>query len=1451
MKGKKNSKISVENSPTTEDKKPTYNDIYLPILRDGYDVGFKLILGPTGNGKTSALYEDHNGGDEFVFNVLPKLGKAGRKAIFTTHRKNIVKDVVNGCQNAGVKYVHLRAHADIIKGIIKKKDGVQNLINELSDLDFFSYTTRWVGGGYKGVDDKYIKKQFRIIADLVSIAKSGRDEAEIRTKCGQLLSIFRRAIKELSKVRQERYELVLENQLVQELFPFIAFKHDPTQIVLLATLQRLGLPFFDGKNDQTLYDLKGYVIFMDEFDYLPTAMLDNIIEGRKNIRPVNFVSLFCEYFAGKNNDHKVMQKAIDIAGDFESDMMKLGFSFPRGNTEKYKFSNADGLFRRGDDSNFGYIFDGGYTVSSGVFYLRDEIKSDGEKSFVFTDNDSDASFLSFYDMVKSFENKIFTFFNNLRNKVLKEDKKSGKTEGARFYDTLVREVYNENNDVSTTEYQKFIEYNHPANRRPKISIRELLDIVKQDYIHNKNKIKETVISELLLPESVKPVEFDKDSVELSPDLKNALLINENTVKRAAKWILPNPNDLPHDWETYVFAYRGEIRLHFANSGVINKRLSSYVLKKGTVIKLRKSLTRESDFKALSIYPNIRLLDCDDRFYSDGYNYNQIRDGSNFHNPNLVYINNYNMPITPEGRLFALTARNLVFGLTATGDIERHFGSFALRWHSHALKIFQKAQEESADGLKVYINQGFEADDKMIAAMLKQKKVLRKTKLLDSVRDAKPLNGKDECSEKLLKGLEYLGANGLYLYGDEDVKEGVKKRRLNRVSRHFEILRWILEDSQRETHLVFTDTFSLTLKIFKWFSQITASQSDDEQTIDNDDMRPGFLDFPKYLKFRCVDQAGNPQTISAIEIERVVQSSEEDKGIPTVFSFTLNQDLNLQKSCYVIFANARTWDNIYDNNKQFYNQIFDKGAQENRRVVVMTQHASASNGVNLQFAIKTGDNKTVEKDFEGIHILDPQYYYFSDGRKADDTDDEDDHRDDSAVKEKAIYLASKLKINGVITTAQLKEFIGRFHFGDMNRLYKKTNDYRCDLFALFSQEIGRVERTRREARSTEVTINPEIRDVIELLLDDKINGMVIGEVIYRQRQNRISTLLDEILKDLDKSANKTRRYNNRRNEPLNGIRARYEKEMEVITKKKLAALRAGKLSDENAKKVRKLWADIRTAALKGEYTAKLDGFDFRDFCSVETKYINYYEYDQEVVYIKDDSIIPNPEPKCQRYFLNKVYEVVQENTVIRNYFIRKGFQLSHSYTKDQPNSIFIREFQQAIVKGAIGEEGLKALLQHAGIEIEDDDAIPNGLFELFDFKVKGLPIYIDAKNWKPDIIKNFATEPEDVDVPSKIGHHEYVEKGLNTLRAIKSLPGNENAKVIYINLMYEGENYYTQQAYYRDEQCQRVFDYQEASFVYLAGALDSSNKNKVHKIFDELLSYLEASLMEIELTHPIG
>lgn len=1325
----------------------------------------------------------------------PKLGEAGRKAIFTTHRKNIVKDVVNGCQNAGVEYVHLRANADIIKGIISRKNGVQELINDLSEVGVFSYTARWAGGVYKGVDDKYLKKQFRIIAvHISSIAKTARDEKEIRDECGQLLGIFRKAIKDISaKKNQEHHKRVLKNKSVQELFPFIAFKHDPAKVVLLATLQRLGGRFFEGKNNLSLYDLKDYVIFMDEFDYLPTAMLDNIIEGRKNVRPVNFVSLFCEYFAGKNNAHEIMQKAIDIAGEFESDMTKLGFSFPRGNTEKYKFSNADGLFNREDGSNFGYIFDGGYTVSNGIFYLKDEIESDGEKSFVFTNNDSHASFLSFYGMIKSFENNIFKFFNDLRDKVLKENKKSGKTESSVFYDTLVREVYNENNDVSRTEYQKFIEDNHPANRRPKVSFRQLLDIVKQDYIHNKNKSKDTVINELLLPESVKPFAFDDDENNLHPDLKHSLLINENAAKLPVKWILPNPNELPKDWETYIFAYSGEIRLLFAKgiSGVINKGLSSYVVKKGSVIKLRKSITRESDFQVLSIYPNIKLLNCDDRFYTEGYNYNQIIDASNFHNPYLVHINNYNLPITPEGRLFALTAKNLVFGLTATGDIERHFGSFALHWHNHALKLFEQVQKKSSDGKKVYINQSFEGNDKMIATMLAQKNAVRKTKLLGHVKNAEPLNNQDEWSAKLLKGLEYLKANGVYLYGDENVKKGVKERRLNRVSRHFEILRWILEDSQRETHLVFTDTFSLTLKIFNWFSKITAIQSDEEQTIDNDDMPRGFLDFPNHLKFRGVEPAGKSQVISSIEIERVIiKSSKEGEevkvGIPTVFTFTLNRDFTQQKRCYVIFANAYTWDKIYDNKKQFYNDIFNQAVQEKQRVVVITQHASASNGVNLQFAIKTGDKKTVEKDFEGIHILDPQYYYFSEEKKKDDDiDDEDDHRDDSAVKEKAIYLASKLKINGVIITAQLKEFIGQFDFGHMNRLYKRTNDYRCDLFALFSQEIGRVERTRQEARSTEVTIHPEIRDAIELLLDDNINGMVIGEVIYRQRQSRISTLLNEILKDLDKSANQTRRYNNRRSEPLNGIRARYEKEMEVITKKKLPALRAGKLSGDEAKKLRKLWADIRTAALKGEYAAK-DGFDFRDFCSVETKYINYDENNREVVYIKDDSIIPKWEPKCEYYPLNKVYEVVQENTVIRNYFIRKGFQLSNSYTKDQPNSIFIQNFQKAIVKGAIGEEGLKALLQHAGIEIEDDDAIPNELFEVFDFKVKGLPIYIDAKNWEPGIIKNFATEQSDGDVHSKLHHDPYVKKGRNTLRAIKSLPGNENAKVIYINLMYEGE-----------------------------------------------------------------
>ena len=1393
----------------------TYNDIYLPILH-GYDVGFKLILGPTGNGKTSALYQDHNNNDnDFVFKDLAKRGK---KAIFTTHRKNIIKDVLNGCQKSGIKYVHLQANADIIKGIINRKNGVDSLINALSDLNFFSATS---DQKTKSVDKKYCKKKFLYIADLNNSAKNTRDENEVRDECGRLLSIFRRAITTFFQNDQAHYKRILKNKFIQTLFPFIAFISDPNKVVLLSTLQRLSLPFFDGKKQQTLYDLNGYVIFMDEFDYLSTAMLDNIIECQKNKRPVNFVSLFCEHFVGNSHNHKVIQKARDIATEFESDMIKLGISFPRGNIEKYKFSNADGLFKKKDGTNFGYIFDGGYIISSGVFYIRDEIEANGRaKSLVLTDNDSKPNFLAYSDKIKYFEKKIFNFLNHLK-------RQKGKTEDGKSYDSIVQDVYNENNDLSITEYQKFIENNHPANNLGNVSLRKLLNIVKHNYIHDPKKKKESVISELSLSESIKSVDFYMDDVLLSSDLTNKLLINESTVKRA-KWILPNSKDLPSNWETYIFADCGEIQLCFAkgSSAMINNH-SSYLLKTGKVIRLIKAYTPDNNFKAVLIYPNIKKLDCDDQFYSEGYNYTQISNAQKIYDPNRIEINNYNMSITPEGLLFALTARNLVFGLTATGDIERSFGSFALNWHREALKIFQKAENKKANPMKVYIDSSFDVDDKLIFTMLQEKQVLRKTKLLGNVRKAILLNNQDDWSNKLINALEVIGTNSMCLYGDKNVTEGIKKFRRNRVSRHFECLRWILEESQRDTHLVFTDTFNLTLKIFQYFDKVT------QEGNKFDDVPQGFLDFIPCLKYRYQGNA-----FTAIEIKH----DKSEKSISTVFSFTLNRELK-KMDCYVIFANAKNWDKIYDNNKQSYNRIFDKAVQEKSKVVVITQHESASNGVNLQFSLTSANNKIMEKDFEGLHILDPQYFYFSEDNK--DNEDEEDEEDDyhyhnnSNAKEKSIYWANKLKINKDITITQLKKFIGHLKFKNINNDYKKTTDYMCNVFALLSQEVGRVERTRVEARSTEVTISKDIHDVIANIFE-KNNGW-IGEAIYHQRKKRISTLLNDILEDLNKAIDKNISENNRKGEPLHKISTRYHKKMDIIIKNDLPALRSGKLSKEKAKKVRKLWADIRIAALKGEYEAKLDNFDFSNLCHVKTKYLTHDENDRDVVYIKDDSIIPKREAECKSYFLNNIYTVVQENTVIRNYFNRKNFQLKHSFNKNGYHNIFIPEFQQAILTAAIGEEGIKALLQHAGIEIEDDNAIPDELFELFDFKVKGLPIYIDAKNWNAEIIRNFDSEHDDPDIHNKLHHHSYVKKGKNTLQTIKSLD-NENVKIIYINLKHE-EGHYTKQAYFRDEQCQQVLDYKRASFVYLAGVLDSSYKNKHHEIFDELLYNIEESLRE--------
>lgn len=289
-------------------KQTTYNDIYLDIFGN-YDVGLVEILGPTGNGKTSALYKDFNNEDRFILN---EIAKTKRQAIFMTDRKNIVKEVAQACDKQGIKHVYYRANYEIIKKIVLRKKGINTLLRQVNELNLFGYM--------RFHTEPSIIELFTKIQKKVQTGRNEKDlYKELNEDCNEILRAFREAIskkmKNLSEKSPKRKEL-LNSPAVWELFSLIEFTQDTSKVVLIGTTNKLGYPMFDGESYRSVYKLKGYYIFIDEFDRQVDAFLDHLIDDKKNLHPEIFVSHFCEHYAGKSGNAETTQKGLAIADEF-------------------------------------------------------------------------------------------------------------------------------------------------------------------------------------------------------------------------------------------------------------------------------------------------------------------------------------------------------------------------------------------------------------------------------------------------------------------------------------------------------------------------------------------------------------------------------------------------------------------------------------------------------------------------------------------------------------------------------------------------------------------------------------------------------------------------------------------------------------------------------------------------------------------------------------------------------------------------------------------------------------------------------------------------------------------------------------------------------------------------------------------------------------------------------
>src|SRR5260370_6816733 len=92
------------------------------------------------------------------------------------------------------------------------------------------------------------------------------------------------------------YQQLIEDPVIQSLFPCIAFKRKPEVQLMLTTLHKAFYGFFDGKKTLNLTRLQGeeggYRVYLHEFDFLENDLVDLICRTQEISDPFLFVERF-------------------------------------------------------------------------------------------------------------------------------------------------------------------------------------------------------------------------------------------------------------------------------------------------------------------------------------------------------------------------------------------------------------------------------------------------------------------------------------------------------------------------------------------------------------------------------------------------------------------------------------------------------------------------------------------------------------------------------------------------------------------------------------------------------------------------------------------------------------------------------------------------------------------------------------------------------------------------------------------------------------------------------------------------------------------------------------------------------------------------------------------------------------------------------------------------------
>lgn len=264
-----------------------YTEFFTRTIQQ-HPVGLKNVPGGTGNGKTSALPE------------LVRAETGNRQFVYVANRVQLLTEMATKLSRAGIPFVHLQRDPELVIQLIRRPElraALDDLLHTPAFATPLAAISRASDGAWGAVPIRYALAQIEQLLPLADASAAAElIERHARTVMHSLQRLLREAGQGATGAERPRtHRDLTAHPVIRHLFPYITFREE-RQSVLLVTLHKLFHGFFDGRKMVNLSQLKeadgGYVVFLDEFDFLESNLIELICDDAEIEAPFAFVESF-------------------------------------------------------------------------------------------------------------------------------------------------------------------------------------------------------------------------------------------------------------------------------------------------------------------------------------------------------------------------------------------------------------------------------------------------------------------------------------------------------------------------------------------------------------------------------------------------------------------------------------------------------------------------------------------------------------------------------------------------------------------------------------------------------------------------------------------------------------------------------------------------------------------------------------------------------------------------------------------------------------------------------------------------------------------------------------------------------------------------------------------------------------------------------------------------------